>query len=234
MYKTLGNKADLYRNDKPRFVSIKDFNESEEHNWSWRGRNFQELVDNVEILIWQITNEPRICISHPSLDTFVWDSSHTRVFNETMKSAFKASADYWIDLHPTLSEQEKQKAKLAWDIEIKNMYNNLLNNLDLSQIMNDNIHFVNSVITKRKLKGKKTILLYLDELHKTRYSFDERIFQEALYEKVTIDTSFSKNPDDIHNLIKENRFPLQKYGHISHYTHTEIANKIKELLCRQQ
>lgn len=231
VYKKIGAEANFRYDNAAKKISIKDFNESEETDWDWKGKDFQNLVDNVDILVWQMTNEPRICITHPSIDSFAW-SPTVATLKTSLKHNLLNSAKLWASKHPNLSKQEVSEVIQAWTDEIEIIHSNLIKNLDVSQIMNDNIHFVNSILANRKMKGKKTILLYISEEHADNYDMDNRFLQECIDDKIVLKLNPSSNKEEIHKLIKEGQYPFQKFSHISQYTHKIISEKV-EKLCQQ-
>lgn len=232
-YEKRHNSLDHYRlmeGSQPEAASLVDFSDP---NLMWKDedKNFKNLIDDCEVLIWQLTNEPRICVHHPNLPIFTWDPSPYRL-KEKFVEAVETEVDYWLSKHPNITEEEIEKSKVAWKIEAENFVDNICNNIDYSQIMNDNVHFINYIIHKRKQAGKKTIIFWLFQADFERYDFGNRIDTETADDFFCFNSEITipSTSEEIKEQILSGEFSFQRYGHLSEYSHRKLASRLKESL----
>lgn len=216
-------------------VNIREFymNWQDKH-YKYTLCDFDELLYSADIIIWQLTNEPRLTINNPA---------HPLSFVRPTIGQIGSFENYLNGIISQIPgiESEKEKYKKLWSKEIEKMAEWYLTNFDYSEYVTDNINFFNSVIRKRKLLNKKNIVCTLGKSQLRPYNFKDRIDYSCIdsffdihnIPGFSVEGWSSPKGEHIKERIRTNTWPYSKYTHISAYGQYLIYKKVEEVLNEQ-
>lgn len=199
-----------------------------DNNYCYSNKNFDILLDDADILIWQLTNEPRLNITDPSHNVICTTPS------------ISAGVDWYLKninslLDKTFSDNDENSVmKQFWKNEINNVIEHYISKFDYSDHTSNILMFINSILRKRKLAGKVNILVTIDGNQLTPYHFYNRIDHSCVDKFINIreipEMSMSDRYGTIKSRILNDTWPYMKFMHYSRYGNELIAKKITEEL----
>ena len=196
--------------------------------------NFKHMMENVDVLVWQLTDEPRMCVSHPNLAWFCWFPTPQQGVGELKRNIMEHVTEV-LALHPKFTAFEVARSIAAWEDECDKMVDYYMNSYDQSQLVSDNLIFVNYILAKRKQKGLKTIMFNLDNDSTKIYDMEHRINKEdCIYFSAEGLLQFPHDVDEMKERMRNNTFPFCIGGHISEWANKQLTQIIKEQIMEDE
>ena len=202
------------------------------------GESFKDLVDNADVLLWQITSdEPRLLITHPNLPWAFWIPKLHQTYREdgnVLKQGIMSCVRTSLDVSDLRTQKERDAIEETWEREADKLIEYYANAYDYDNHLIDTANFVTSIALRRKQKGLKTIIFFLEEATynqwQSRLNYDDFIcFHCGDVFKVPTRADYKDiHPKEIKRRLREESFPWQKFGHISKWANKQVVNKILE------
>ena len=200
-----------------------------------KGESFKKLVDNVDHLIWQIpSDEPRFLITHPNIPWAYWIPKIHQTYRErkgetynSIKESMMSCVHTCLKHNNLITDKERETISKTWEREADKNIEYYANSYDWNNLMIDNANFITSIVLKRKQKGLRTTLFWMED--RCLDMWDGLLdFDYLDYFTCSNILKLGTTPKDIKRRLREGSFPFQKFGHISKWSNKQIVNRIME------